>query len=156
MPALPESVSIHRGLPGLSNIGIATMASSASDSEELLLSLCVAIHAAEERAEAERRQRLDAGDFLELLLMREDKVRVEIRKENSRHKEPHIHVTHTDRIDASLSIKSFEVLAGEIDRYSLRHLLRVLRPRQEKLLAIWRALNEDEDHIAAEKLIDAF
>jgi hypothetical protein len=132
------------------------MQQNESKSRELLLLLCDAIHAAEDRAEAERDLNSEGENFLELLVMREDRVKVEVRKENPRHNEPHIHVTHTDRIDVSLSIKSFDVLAGEIDCTSLKHLLKVLRPRQEKLLAIWRALNVDEDHLTAEKLIDSF
>ncbi len=85
--------------------------------------------------------------------MRQDKVRVEIRKETVNHNEPHLHVTHSDKIDVSLSLNDFRILAGRIDSKTRKHLLRVLEPVQPKLLEIWETLNEQDNSVGAEKLI---
>lgn len=75
-----------------------------SSTDELLSWLCHAVYAAEAKA-AEDRKREAHGDgfFPELLVMRKDRVRVEIRKEQVAHHEPHLHVVHSDKIDASIA-----------------------------------------------------
>lgn len=125
--------------------------------EEFLLNLCEAIYLAEKKA-AEERRREQFGDsvFTELLLWRQDKVRVEIRKENVSHNEPHLHITHSDKIDVSLSLHDFRVLAGDIDRKTLKRMLKTLSPAQPKLLEIWKTLNEQDNSTGAEKLISNF
>lgn len=122
--------------------------------EQFLLTLCDSIYQAENRA-AEERKREVFGDSIsiELLLMRKDKVRVEIRKENVSHNEPHLHITHSDKIDVSLSLRDFRVLAGDIDRKTMKYILDVLMPVKSKLLEIWHTLNEEENAVGAEKLI---
>lgn len=85
--------------------------------------------------------------------MRKDKVRVEIRKENVGHHEPHLHVVHSDKIDASISLKDFSVLAGSIDRNTHKYFTKVLSPKQADLMAIWNELNEKENSVGAETLI---
>lgn len=125
-----------------------------AEAEQFLLSLCDAIYRAEAHAQEERKREL-FGDqpSLEFLLMRQDKIRVEIRKENVNHNAPHIHVTHSDKIDVSISLINFQVLAGNIDNKTLKHLRNTLVPLKEKLNAIWIELNEKENSIGAEKLI---
>ena len=122
--------------------------------EKVLLTICESIYKAEKRA-AEERKREVFGDSIpvELLLMRQDKVRVEIRKENVSHNEPHLHITHSDKIDVSLSLRDFRVLAGDIDRKTMKYILGILMPERSKLLEIWHALNEEENAVGAEKLI---
>jgi len=123
---------------------------------EYLLSLCDAIYQVERDAQAERRKEMFGDSFIpELLVGRLDKIRIEIRKENVSHNEPHLHVTHTDVIDASISLKSFDVLAGRIDKKSHKHLLRVIYPNREQLLGIWNELNEMDNSIGAEILISS-
>lgn len=125
-----------------------------SASEQFLLSLCESLYRAEQRASDERKREVFGDSFpIELLLMRHDKVRVEIRKENVSHNEPHLHITHSDKIDVSLSLNDFRVLAGEIDRKTMKHLLRVLQPVKPKLMEIWNTLNEHDNAVGAEKLI---
>jgi Domain of unknown function (DUF4160) len=121
---------------------------------ELLLWICKAAYAAEAKA-AEDRKRANFGDQFvpELLVMRKDKVRVEIRKENVGHHEPHLHVVHSDKIDASISLKDFSILAGSIDRKTHKYLSRILSPKQADLLAVWNELNENENSVATETLI---
>lgn len=89
----------------------------------------------------------------EFLVMRVDKIRVEIRKETNGHHEPHIHITHSDKIDASISLNTFLVLAGKIDKHTIKNLKNVLIPKKEKLLEIWNELNEKDNSVAVEKLI---
>jgi Domain of unknown function (DUF4160) len=122
--------------------------------EQFLLSLCEKVYRAEKEASEERRRKLfgDNPPF-ELLIMRRDKIRVEIRKENVSHNEPHLHVTHSDKIDVSLSLTDFRLLAGEIDRTTMRQMLRILTPVQLKLMKIWDTLNEQDNSVGAEKLI---
>jgi Domain of unknown function (DUF4160) len=128
---------------------------SARSAQTLLSSLCDEIDRAEKAAEEERK-RAQFGDSIpiELLLARFEKTRVEIRQETAPHKEPHIHVTHSDKIDASLSLKDFRVLAGTIDRRSLKHITQALRPKQSALMVVWKAL-EKGDGVSAEKLISS-
>lgn len=124
--------------------------------EQYLLSLCDAVHQAERKAQAERKRERFGDRFVpELLVARMEKVRIEIRKENTAHNEPHLHVKHSDIIDASISLMSFKVLAGTIDRKSLKHLLLALTPNKYQLLEIWNELNEKDNSIGAEKLINS-
>lgn len=126
------------------------------NNELYLLSLCDLIHRMERNAEAERKREIFGDRFVpELLVAKLDKVRVEIRKENVAHNEPHLHVKHSDIIDASISLISFQVLAGKIDGKSHKHLLRVLSPNKDRLLSIWHELNEKDNSIGAEKLINS-
>lgn len=126
----------------------------AGTAKEYLLSLCDLIHRAEQRASQEReREELGDAALMKRLVMRVNKVRVEIRKENVSHNEPHLHLTHEGNIDVSLSLNDFRVLAGNIDGKSKKHLLKVLVPAKPKLLEIWNALNEQDDHLVVEKLI---
>lgn len=126
------------------------------NNEQYLLSLCDLIHRMERNAEAERKREIFGDRFVpELLVAKLDKVRVEIRKENVAHNEPHLHVKHSDIIDASISLISFQVLAGKIDGKSHKHLLRVLSPNKDRLLSIWHELNEKDNSIGAEKLINS-
>ena len=87
------------------------------------------------------------------LLNKKEKVRIEIRKENVNHNAPHIHISHSDKFDVSISLLNFEILSGKIDRKTLKHLLCVIVPNKEKLLEIWNELNEKENSVGAEKLI---
>ena len=122
--------------------------------DELLHRICIAIHATEAKAFEGRRMAI-IGDQVGLgfLVMREDKVRVEIRKESTGHNEPHLHVSHSDKIDASISLLDFRVLAGKIDQRTLKYFLNTLRPKQAALLRVWEELNEKENSVAAEELI---
>jgi len=122
--------------------------------EDFLLSLCESIYRAEQKASEERKQEVFGDNVpIELLLMRNDKVRVEVRKENVSHNEPHLHITHSDKINVSLSLKDFRILGGEIDRKTMKHMLRVLAPVKPKLMEIWSTLNEQDNAVGAEKLI---
>ena len=126
------------------------------EQEKLLSSICEAIDRAVKAAEEEQ-ERAQFGDNppLELLLTRFEKTRVEIRQETAPHKEPHIHVVHSDKIDVSLSIRDFSVLAGKIDRRSLKYIKRALLPKQPALIKIWKEL-ERGNGIAAEQIISSF
>lgn len=120
----------------------------------LLEALCDEVYRAQEQAEDEN-MRAIFGDSIgtTLVVMRKDKVRVEIRKENvSRHK-PHLHITHSDKIDVSISLNDFSVLAGSIDNTTKKYLLKILHPKQSQLKAIWEELNENNNSIAAQKII---
>jgi Domain of unknown function (DUF4160) len=124
------------------------------DTQQLLLWLCDAAYAAEKRADEDHKKELFGDVFVpELLLMRKDHIRIEIRKENVSHNEPHLHVVHSDKIDASISLNSFAVLAGNIDRQTLKYFKKLLSTKQKQLLAIWEELNEKENSVGAEKLI---
>lgn len=70
------------------------------------------------------------------------------------HNVPHIHITHSDKIDASISLLNFEILAGKIDNKTYKHLLFVISPNKEKLLEIWGELNKKDNSVGAEKLIN--
>lgn len=122
-------------------------------SEQILLALCESIYEAEKRASDERKREACGDSLLELLVVRKDKVRVEIRKENARHNEPHLHLTHSDKINVSLSLNDFRVLAGKIDKITLKYVRRELHPIKPKLIKIWKELNEKENSIGAEKII---
>ena len=124
------------------------------ETTEFLLKLCNEIYLAEKLA-ADEYKREQFGDNLplEFLIMRKDKVRVELRKENVSHSAPHIHITHSDKIDVSISLVDFSVLAGNIDKKNLKYFLGVLVPKKDKLLEIWNELNEKDNSIEAHKLI---
>lgn len=122
--------------------------------ENFLLKLCDEVYRGEERAQEERKRELFGDQFVpEHLLMRKDKVRVEIRKENVSHNAPHIHITHSDKIDVSVSLVDFSVLAGNIDRKTQKQLLGILRPKKDELNKIWVELNEKDNSVGAEKMI---
>ena len=124
--------------------------------EKYLLTFCDAIHKAEKLAEAERKKEIFGDAFLpELLLNKNEKVRVEIRSESVSHHAPHIHITHSDKINASISLQDFSILAGKIDRKTYKHLLCVIVPNKDTLLKIWKELNENENSIGAEKMINS-
>jgi hypothetical protein len=125
-----------------------------SSAQGLLVWVCQAAYAAEAKAAADRKRAVFGDQFVpELLLMRKDRVRVEIRKEQVGHHEPHMHVVHSDKIDASIGLNDFGILAGTIDRQTHRYLVKLLTPKKADLLAIWAELNEKENSIAAEQLI---
>ncbi|MBM0417495.1 MULTISPECIES: DUF4160 domain-containing protein [Aeromonas] len=122
--------------------------------EGFLLKLCDEVYRGEEKAQAERKRELFGNRFVpEFLLMRKDKVRVEIRKENVSHNVPHIHITHSDKIDVSISLNDFSVLAGNIDRKTQKQLLAILIPKKDELNKIWIELNEKDNSVGAEKMI---
>lgn len=59
---------------------------------------------------------------------------------------------HSDEIDVSLSIREFSVIAGTIDRHGLKHIKRVLFPKQPELMRMWKEL-EIGNGVAAEQII---
>jgi hypothetical protein len=123
---------------------------------QFLETICSQIHIGEKRAQAERKQELFGNQFMpELLVMRKDKVRFEIRRENTNHHEPHMHITHSDKIDLSVSLKDFSILAGKVDNKTFKQLLLVLVPKHEELKNIWLELNENENSVGAQKIIDS-
>jgi Domain of unknown function (DUF4160) len=125
-----------------------------SDPKPLLLQICYAVYEADCLAVQERKREIFGDQIvLELLLMRKDKVRVEIRKEIVSHNTPHIHILHSDKIDASISLTDFSVLAGNIDNKTLRFLTLKLFPLKVELNAIWAELNDKQNSVGAEKLI---
>jgi hypothetical protein len=120
----------------------------------LLAELCGRVQQAHARAEEERkRETFGDSHVIELLLTRIDKVRVELRKEQVGHHEPHIHITHSDKIDVSVGLRDFRILAGRIDRKTYKHLVAELRPKQQGLLDIWNELNEKDNSVAAERMV---
>lgn len=122
--------------------------------EDFLLQLCDEVYRAEERAQEERKREVFGDKFVpELLLMRKEKVKVEIRKENVNHNAPHIHITHSDKIDVSISLVDFSILAGRIDGKTQKQLLRLLSPKKEELNKIWIELNEKDNSVGAKKMI---
>lgn len=124
------------------------------DADLLLSQLCKDLYEAEELAVSEYRRELFGDKFIpELVLMREGKIRVEIRKENVSHNTPHLHIKHSDKIDASISLLDFSTLAGQIDSKTLKFFLKKLKPLKANLLAIWNELNEKENSMGAEELI---
>jgi hypothetical protein len=63
-------------------------------------------------------------------------------------------VVHSDKIDVSLSIRDFSVLAGTIDRTSLKEIKRALLPNQPVIMKVWQEL-EIGNGVAAELLISS-
>ena len=87
------------------------------NNKEFLLNICDEIYFAEEKAQRLREREVFEGRvFTKYLVMRKDKVRVEIRKENVNHNAPHMHITHSDKIDVSICLNDFSILAGKIDK----------------------------------------
>ena len=125
--------------------------------EDFLKILCKEIHNAEKAASDEKRREI-FGDNppTELLVMYKYKVRVEIRKEDVSHHEPHMHISHTDKYDISVSLNSFEPLAGEIDRKSMKWLSKTLTHKKDQLLKVWNELNEKNNSIADQAIINRF
>jgi hypothetical protein len=91
----------------------------------------------------------------EVTIMYEAKVRVEIRKETAPHHRPHMHVTHSDQVDASIALDDFETIAGKIDGKVFRNLKKKLLPRKAELLELWKLLHSDNvDIIEVEKIVN--
>ena len=138
----------------VTNLVMNRSSESTDDADSILSQLCFHVFEAENFSKEEYRREIFGNQFLpEFLVMREDKVRVEIRKENVSHNAPHLHITHSDKIDVSLSLFDFSILAGGIDRKTLKYFSKKLWPLREKLLAIWNELNEKENSIGAEQMI---
>lgn len=131
-----------------------TNAKSSPTTEPLLPLICKLVDASVRATEAERRHACGSQDdfSLGLLLPQIMDVRVEIRKEKAPHKEPHLHVKHSDKIDASLRLSDLEVIVGRIDRRTHRGLRDRLLPKRAALMEIWTAL-EDGDSAKAHELI---
>lgn len=130
--------------------------SSKSESVQIfLLRICDEVHQAETKADVERkREAFGDTQFFELVLLRKDKVVVEIYKENAKHHVPHIHISHSDKFDASLSLIDFSVLEGDIDKKSKKFVIPLLKSKQAELLAIWKELQEKEDSVGIRKMIN--
>ncbi len=125
-----------------------------SSAQDLLAWVCKAAYEAEAKAAVDRKRAVSDDQFVpELLVIRKDRVRVEIRKEQVGHHEPHMHVVHSDKIDASISLNDFGILAGTIDRQTHKNLVMLLSPKKADLMAIWEELNDKENSVAAEQLI---
>ena len=138
----------------VTNILAPRAGTSHTDPHALFLELCRALYQADQRAKDEYKRELFGDAFVpELLVIREDKVRVEIRKENVSHNAPHLHISHSDKFDASISLKDFSVLAGDIDRKVLKHFVKKLAPLKVQLMQIWNELNDKENSAGAEILI---
>jgi hypothetical protein len=127
-----------------------------SEYEDVLGLACHLIYSAHKQAEEERKRELFGDSFpIELLATPLDKVRIVVHKENVRHNEPHMHITHSDKIDASVSLRDFRVLAGHIDLATMKHVQRRLRPVKGKLMDSWATLNDHNSSISAERLINS-
>ena len=122
--------------------------------QDLLSELCQKVYDAEEAAERNHKHEKFGDQFTpEYLVQRIDSVRIEIRKEIVSHHEPHMHITHSDKIDVSLSLTDFRILAGEIDKKALKKLMPWLQKCKIDLMKIWNALNVEGDSIKVERLI---
>ena len=122
---------------------------------DLLLVLCKLVYEAQKSTEQDRKREMFKDRFFpELLVRRVDAIKIEIRKENVNHHDPHMHITHSDKIDVSLSLTDFRVLAGNIDRKSLKKLQPMLDHCQPHLMQIWNALNVGDNSAMAEILIE--
>ena len=125
-----------------------------TDHQEQLLALCKLVYEAQEAAECDYKQETFRGQYLpELLIRRVDAIKIEIRKETVSHHEPHIHITHSDKIDVSLCLTDFRILAGKIDQKTLKRLKPLLDKYKPHLIDIWNALNIEGDSRFAELLI---
>jgi hypothetical protein len=120
------------------------------DSHPFLLSLCEDVASAQSETEEETR----LSSWTHLVVMRADDVRIEIRKEAAPHKEPHLHISHSDKIDVSLSLKDFRPLAGRIDYWTWKRLLPELVLKREELMDIWVKLDAG-DAVGAHKVISS-
>lgn len=121
--------------------------------KEILVRLCEIVYQAQCAAELEHRWEAGLEHVIELFVARQDKVAIEIRSEEAPHNEPHLHITHTDKIDVSLSLNDFRILAGTIDHKTLKKLKPALVGYQPQLTAIWVALNESCDSLEAHRTI---
>ena len=122
--------------------------------DELLLWTCRAVYVADAKVAEDQKLAISGDHFpIEFLVMRSGKIRVEIRKETVGHHEPHLHIVHSDKIDASISLRDFSILAGTIDRRTYKYLSRILASKKAELLAVWDELNEKENSAAVEILI---
>jgi hypothetical protein len=122
--------------------------------EKFLLELCEEIYLVEKKCQQERdSESCGNAQFYELVLIKKDKVRVEIRKESVSHHCPHIHIKHSDKFDVSISLKDFTILAGNIDKRTEKTLLPLLQSKSKELNEIWNELNEKDSSENAEKLI---
>ena len=121
--------------------------------KETLDLLCLQVYQAQMNAEQEYRREAGLEHVIELFVSRQDKIAIEIRSEEAPHNEPHLHITHSDKIDVSLSLNDFRILAGTIDRKTLKKLRPALICHQPQLTAIWAALNETCDSLEAHRII---
>ena len=122
--------------------------------QEKLLALCKLVYEAQEAAERDYKRETFGDQYLpELLILRVDAIKIEIRKETVRHHEPHMHITHSDKIDVSLCLTDFRILAGKIDQKTLKKLEPLLDKCKPHLMDIWNALNIEGDSRMAELLI---
>lgn len=83
-----------------------------------------------------------------------NKIKVEIRKETVAHNKPHMHITHTDKMDVSICLNTLTKITGEIDSKMYKEVMKILSPFKETLLNIWNNLNEYDNEVFAEKIIN--
>lgn len=152
--AITEVKKHHIKYQKFENFILTKYKASTQETEEFLANLCKSLYNAESIAQAERQRELYGNQFFhQLIIIRQDKVRVEIRKETVSHNIPHIHITHSDKIDVSISLNYFSILAGNIDSKTHKYYLKVLRPKKIELNNIWNELNEKDSSVYAEQLI---
>jgi len=123
-----------------------------ADLQKWLEDLCEIVNSAECEA---RQEQETAFQVYRLLIEKKDKVEIRIHKESSTHTTPHFHVSHSDRINASIRIDDFSVLAGKIDNKTLKRLTKKFLPHKQPLLDIWESLKQG-DCATAHKLIQNF
>jgi len=124
--------------------------------EKYLEQICMDIFYAGQIADAEHKKELFGDQFVpELLIMKKSKVKIEIRERENNHKSPHIHISHSDKFDVSLSLPDFSVLAGSIDSKTKKYIMNVLMPKKNQLMKIWTEVNVNGNPRKAEVLIDA-
>lgn len=94
--------------------------------------------------------------IFELLLNKgkKDSICIEIRKENVQHNLPHLHITHSDKADVSISLDDFSILAGNIDKKIKNRIMPILKKNKIKLNEIWQELNENDNSVKAKALIE--
>lgn len=112
-----------------------------------LRSICAVVHNVYKN---EEKKNNSISDRTVKVIYNKDKIKVEIRKECVSHNEPHMHIIHTDTINASISLRTFRCLAGTIKESILKKLKKILLPHQDELLAIWNDLNELNNSVSAE------
>lgn len=93
------------------------------------------------------------SDIKSHVIYRKDKIKVEIRKETVSHHLAHMHILHSDQIDASICLNTFSLISGEIPKKILKKLIEILEPQQEVLLRIWDDLNNCNNEISVEEII---
>ncbi|WP_139476944.1 DUF4160 domain-containing protein [Aeromonas veronii] len=120
---------------------------------EFIYNFCKIVYQAQKDAEYEYRKEAGVENIFELFIHKKDKISIEIRAEDVSHNEPHLHITHSDKFDVSLSLNDFRVLAGDIDRKTLKKLMPKLNNCHSYLQEIWIALNETGDSIRAHQII---